>query len=206
MPAMEQDQTLAMLEDEQAGRRVAYTMTQADSLAAHRLHGKSVLIRWVGKLMLLTLIVFVLIYAYEGHEYHANPIDVIGSTWQVILGFEAVCALLGFVAYYPGISRDVARTWRTQKLIQSEITLTWRPWVLRFKQGVSYSEVPLLQIMDFKYNDTTAILYRQPRLFIIVPRRVFPDAKTWDDFLQTCQIVLEQKKNGSRVAPAAPAI
>lgn len=203
---MEQEQSRAMQEDEQAGRRIAYTMTQADSLAAHRLHGKSVLIRWVRKLMLLTLIVFALVGAYGGQKYQMSPSDVIGAEWRDLVGIEAVCVLLGFIAYYPGIARDVARTWRTQKLIQSEITLTWRPWLLCFKQGINYSEVPLLQIMDFKYNDTTAILYRQPRLFIIVPRRVFPDAKTWDDFLQTCQIVLEQKKNGNRVAPAAPAI
>jgi hypothetical protein len=144
---------------------VEWVLRADDYVAAQALHN-----RWTDKRALFSLgaiAVGIVIVGFAVPWAHAIGFGLIGGAVGGGLAFELVRRF--------AIPRRARRLFAQQKGLQRPKTLRWDAAGLSWKSEQGEATTPWSDFLKYKESDRLYVLYLSDALFLMVPKRVFPD-------------------------------
>lgn len=105
---------------------------------------------------------------------------IVGLPNDFFIGAFGGILLLPFVIYFVVAPMMARRTYKKQKTLQQPFELSWSEKGFRTSNDNGDWQVKWTDFYDWDENDKLFLFYQSPRLFNIVPKRVFTPAQIDD--------------------------
>lgn len=109
---------------------------------------------------------------------------IVGLPNDLFIGAFGGILLLPFIFYFFLAPLAARRTYKKQKTLQQPFELSWSDKGFRTANANGDWTLPWTDFYDWDENDKLFLFYQSPRLFNIVPKRVFTPTQI-DDLRQT---------------------